>query len=244
VVGARHLHFRGYDSPPQTSRLGIYCQLEYSHAEMARSTVNVSLTGHLLIGRKRELSFGGRSLADNAAPSPGRTSAISHASAKGEPMGQVVSIHLVRQRNGAAEGVERAVVQTNYGLEGDWRSRRNRAGQLTLIEAEALEEVRQQLGHIVPPGASRRQIVVRGVKLNDLIGQRVRIGTVRVFVEAQCDPCSRMEETIGAGAREALEGRGGVRCHVLAGGELCVGDSIVEEPFQGEVSERAAATPR
>jgi MOSC domain-containing protein YiiM len=41
-----------------------------------------------------------------------------------------------------------------------------------------------------------------------------------------------MEETIGAGARNALEGRGGVRCFVLAGGELAIGDSVVVEPFQ------------
>jgi MOSC domain-containing protein YiiM len=159
-------------------------------------------------------------------------------------MGEVVSIHLVRQRHGAAEAVEHAVVQTNYGLEGDWRSRRNRGGQLTLIEAEALDEVGLLVSSLLPPGASRRQVVVRGVKLNDLIGQRIRIGAVRLFVETPCDPCSRMEETIGAGAREALEGRGGVRCFVLAGGELRVGDSIREEPFQEDAVSRAASTPK
>ena len=159
-------------------------------------------------------------------------------------MGEVVSIHIVRQRAGAAEAVEQATAQTNYGLEGDWRSHRNRGGQLTLIEAEVLEEVGRLLGSRVASGASRRQVVVRGVRLNDLLGRRIRIGGVRVFVETPCDPCARMEETIGAGARKALQGRGGVRCHVLSGGELCVGDPIVEEPFQEEVLERASATPR
>lgn len=154
-------------------------------------------------------------------------------------MGEVVSIHIVRNRNGAAESLERARVLINYGLEGDWRSHRNRSGQLTLIEAEALEEVVRRLGHPVPDGASRRQVVVRGVRLNDFIGRRVRLGAVRVFVETACDPCSRMEATIGAGAQAALEGRGGVRCHVLVGGELCVGDPIVEEAFQEFVAMRA-----
>jgi MOSC domain-containing protein YiiM len=158
-------------------------------------------------------------------------------------MGEVVSIHIVRQRHGAAEAVERATAQTNYGLQGDWRSRRNRSGQLTLIEAEVLTEIGHLLGAPVPSGASRRQVVARGVKLNDLIGRRIRIGEVRLFVETPCDPCSRMEETIGAGAREALAGRGGVRCFVLAGGELRVGDSIVAEPFQEQVSERTATVP-
>jgi MOSC domain-containing protein YiiM len=158
-------------------------------------------------------------------------------------MSEVVSIHIVRQRDGSAEAVERATVQTNFGLEGDWRSRRNRAGQLTLIEAEVLDEVERLLGSRVASGASRRQVVVRGVRLNELLGQRIRIGGVRLFVETPCDPCKRMEETIGAGARGALESRGGVRCFVMAGGEICVGDAVTEEPFQEDILERAVPTP-
>jgi MOSC domain-containing protein YiiM len=159
-------------------------------------------------------------------------------------MGEVVSIHLVRQRDGAAEAVDRVMALTNYGLDGDWRSRQNRGGQLTLIEAEALAEIGHVLGYPVPPGVSRRQIVVRGIRLNELIGQRVRLGSARVFVETPCDPCARMEKTIGAGAWAALEGRGGVRCHVLTGGEICLGDPLIEEPFQEEVLERATARGR
>jgi MOSC domain-containing protein YiiM len=155
-------------------------------------------------------------------------------------MGEVVSIHLVRRRDGLAEAVERIVAQTNFGLEGDWRSGRNRSGQLTLIEAEALEEIGRSLGYPVPPGTSRRQIVVRGVKLDELMGQRVRIGAARIFVETPCDPCSRMEQTIGIGARKILEGRGGVRCMVLDGGQICIGDPIIEEPFQEELLRRRA----
>jgi MOSC domain-containing protein YiiM len=162
---------------------------------------------------------------------------------KGERMGKVVSIHIVRERDGTAEAVEHATAQTNFGLEGDWRSRRNRAGQLTLIEAEVLDEVGQLRGAGVPAGASRRQIVVRGVKLNELLGRRIRIGDVPLFVETPCDPCKRMEETIGTGARAMLEGRGGVRCFVLAGGELCVGDAVTEEPFQEEVQAQAVPIP-
>jgi MOSC domain-containing protein YiiM len=158
-------------------------------------------------------------------------------------MGEVVSIHLVRQRHGAAEAVERVEVQTNFGVQGDWRSRRNRSGQLTLIEADTLTAVAHLLGSSVTAGASRRQVVVRGVNLNAVIGQRLRLGTVHVFVESPCDPCSRLEETIGVGARTALEGRGGVRCFVLAGGELAVGDDVVVMPFQEQPVEQASPLP-
>ena len=158
-------------------------------------------------------------------------------------MGEVVSIHIVRQRDASAEAVDHATAQTNFGLEGDWRSRRNRPGQLTLIESEVLEEVGRFLGASVSSGASRRQVVVRGVRLNELLGQRIRIGGVCLFVETPCDPCKRMEDTIGTGARGALENRGGVRCFVMAGGELCVGDAITVESFQEDVLERAIPTP-
>ena len=152
-------------------------------------------------------------------------------------MGEVVSIHVVRSRGGTAEAVDRVMVQTNYGLEGDWRSRRNGAGQVTLIEAEALAEVERLMGYAVPSGASRRQIVVHGIRLADLLGQRIHVGAVHLFVEDRCDPCKRMEATIGVGARRAMAGRGGVRCLVLQGGELCLGDTVRAEPF-------AEPTPR
>lgn len=156
---------------------------------------------------------------------------------KGSRMGEVVSIHVVRSRGGAAEPVDRVMVQTNYGLAGDWRSRRNGAGQVTLIEAEALEEVARRTGHPVQSGASRRQIVVQGMRLTDLLWQRISVGAVHLFVEDRCDPCKRMEATIGVGARQAMEGQGGVRCLVLQGGELCIGDMVRAEPF-------AQPTPR
>jgi len=153
-------------------------------------------------------------------------------------VGEVISIHITRERDGVAENVGSATALTNYGLEGDWRSRRNRAGQVTLIEEETLDEVGRLLGYPVSPGASRRQIVMRGVDLNALIGQRIRIGAVRLFVETPCDPCGRMEETIGVGGRQALEGRGGVRCFVLSGGMLHIGDQLSNEPFLEDLAEK------
>lgn len=155
-------------------------------------------------------------------------------------MGEVVSIHIVRTRHGTAEAMERAWVHANYGLEGDWRSCKDRSGQLTLIEAEALTDVAQHLGHPIPPGASRRQVLVRGVALNDTIGRRLHLGPVLVYVEAPCDPCSHMERTVGPGAQTAMEGRGGIRCRVLEGGELSVGDLVTVEVVQTAALRHAA----
>jgi len=56
-----------------------------------------------------------------------------------------------------------------------WSDRKNgqrSGGALTLIEAEALEDVG------LTGAQSRRQVVVRGVRLNELVGKRFMVGSV------------------------------------------------------------------
>jgi MOSC domain-containing protein YiiM len=100
---------------------------------------------------------------------------------------------------------------------------------VTLIEEDALLAAGSALGLVVPPGASRRQVVVRGVALNPTVGQTLRVGEVVLAVTGRCDPCGNMEDTIGPGARAALANRGGVCARVLQGGRLRVGDTVAVE---------------
>lgn len=142
-------------------------------------------------------------------------------------MGSVVSIHRVAERDGVAVALDPAHFIADFGLEGDWRSRAGRARQITLIEAEALESVAQTLNHpTLSPGASRRQVVVRGIRLNETIGKRLRVGPLLVDVHDACDPCENMEVKIGPGARRALEGRGGVCGRIVVGGTVRPGDVV------------------
>jgi MOSC domain-containing protein YiiM len=143
--------------------------------------------------------------------------------------GEVVSIHRAGFRDAPAESLKSARILTNFGLEGDFRSQR--AGRhVTLIEEETLHAVGERLGIAIPSGASRRQIVVRGLALNPTVGKQLRIGEVVLEVTSLCDPCINMESKIGSGAREALTDRGGVCARVLAGGTMRVGDTVIVEP--------------
>lgn len=142
-------------------------------------------------------------------------------------MARVESIHRVTQRDAPAAELDTASFITNCGLEGDWRSRAGRGRQITIIEAEALEHTARALGReAITAGASRRQVVVRGIALNETVGKRLRLGPLLVQVEELCDPCENMEAKIGPGAQAALANRGGVCGRVLEGGVVRPGDAV------------------
>ncbi len=86
---------------------------------------------------------------------------------------------------------------------------------------EVFDELRKALG-IVHAGASasRRNIFVRGMDLNQLIGHEFELQGLLFEGVEECRPCDWMNLAFGAGAEECLRGRGGLRARVLRGGVL------------------------
>ena len=93
---------------------------------------------------------------------------------------------------------------------------------LTLIEAEVCESFAPPLG----PDDHRRNVVTRGVALNDLVGHEFRLGTVRCRGMRLCEPCTVVQRYAGRPVLRALVHRGGLRADILAEGEIAVGDEI------------------
>ncbi len=144
-------------------------------------------------------------------------------------MSEIISIHVVRKRNAAAEPCNHVTVRSNFGIVGDYRSDKFQIGQITLVEAEIIDTMSHKLGYDIPDGASRRQIMVKGIMLNELIGRNLRMGQILVRVEDKCNPCKNMETKIGPGAKDAMNDKGGIRCRIIEGGDLHVGDKITVE---------------
>ena len=110
------------------------------------------------------------------------------------------------------------------GLKGDRYFFEDGAGAgeaLTLIEAEALEAV-----GLTGPQA-RRQVVVRGVRLNDLVGKRFRVGEVEVVGVKLCEPCLHLQSLTRPGIIKDLVHRGGLRADIRSDGSIAVGDLVV-----------------
>ena len=120
--------------------------------------------------------------------------------------------------------VETVSAVAGCGLEGDrhYRAGGQRPGNaLTLIEAEALEDVG------LTGAESRRQVVVRGVRLNDLIGRRFRVGDVECVGVELCEPCLHLQSLTRPGIIDDLLHRGGLNADILSGGTISLGDAVV-----------------
>jgi hypothetical protein len=92
---------------------------------------------------------------------------------------------------------------------------------LTLIEAEVLESVG------LTGTESRRQVVVRGVRLNDLVGKRFRVGDVECLGVELCEPCLHLQQLTRPGIIKELIHRAGLNADILNDGRISVSDAVV-----------------
>jgi MOSC domain-containing protein YiiM len=126
--------------------------------------------------------------------------------------------------------VDRARALADGGLEGDHYGGRSGSRGVTLLQAEHLEVIARLTGiEDMAPAVLRRNLVVSGINLVALKGQRFRIGEVVLEGTGFAHPCSRMEEVLGPGGYNAMRGHGGLCARVLEGGTLGVGDAFVAE---------------
>jgi MOSC domain-containing protein YiiM len=98
--------------------------------------------------------------------------------------------------------------------------------QVTLIQQEHLAVI-AQLARVEPidPVGLRRNLVISGINLLALKNAKLQVGQA-VQIVGPCQPCSRMEETIGAGGYAAMRGHGGMTARVLESGQISVGDVV------------------
>ena len=117
------------------------------------------------------------------------------------------------------------------GLIGDhYRSRTNKARQVTLIQSEHLPAVAAYLGTgPIDPDRLRRNIVVSGINLHALKNQRFVLGSALLVATGECHPCSRMEEIFGPGGYNAVRGHGGITARIVRAGQVHLGDAIIRQ---------------
>jgi MOSC domain-containing protein YiiM len=136
--------------------------------------------------------------------------------------GVVEGIFVGAVDEGPLEPAGEVQVRTGAGIQGD----RYGDKDITLFEAEAIEHLKADSGIEIQPSEIRRNVMTRGVALNDLLGHRIRVGEVEAVVTELCHPCSHLQKLTQPGVLRGLADRGGLNADVTSGGAIRVGDSV------------------
>lgn len=103
---------------------------------------------------------------------------------------------------------------------------------LTLVEAEEIEAFCREQNRPVDWSLTRRNLVTRGVRLNDLLDREFFIGSIKVRGVELCEPCATLGDLLSSQSLSSPAvvkrwlGRGGLRVDVLSDGEIMRGVTI------------------
>ena len=148
--------------------------------------------------------------------------------------GRLEHIHVTGAGGGAMRPLAEARVAAGRGIEGDryfletgtYSMKPGPDRQITLIAAEVLDALADEHGITLAPHEHRRNLTVSGVPLNDLVGQRFRVGPVLLETVRLNQPCRWLEKLTGKPVYEPLLNRSGLNCRVLEGGTIRPGDPV------------------
>jgi MOSC domain-containing protein YiiM len=150
----------------------------------------------------------------------GRVLGIYTAPAEGAPMVAHESIAALAGRGLAGD---------RYAIEaGTYSGTRLEDAQraITLFARETLDAVAAEHGIVLRPEETRRNLLVEGVPLDDLLGVTFTVGDVPLRGVDLAHPCRYLEGLTQPGVLRALVDRGGLRCEILADGTITVGDPV------------------
>jgi MOSC domain-containing protein YiiM len=155
--------------------------------------------------------------------------------------GRLLHIHIAPTASVAMVEVAEAILVAGRGIEGDRyflgtgtysRSPKPDVREVTLFEMEVLDALRRndpplQSGPIkIEPADHRRNLTVRGVPLNHLVGKRFRVGDVILFGGRLNFPCKYLERLLGLPLYLPLYNRSGLNCVIEKGGMIRRGDPV------------------
>ena len=146
-----------------------------------------------------------------------------------QPTGRVEAIYTTPVSEQLMVSLESVRAITGCGLEGD-RYCIDEPGEksfenLTLIEQETYDHL-ATIDLELPTNALRRNLLTSGIELNPLVGKEFMVGEVRCLGTELADPCNYIQGRTLPGILKAMVGRGGLRCQILDGGTISVGDVV------------------
>jgi|TARA_B100001057_G_C22537650_1_gene828300 MOSC domain-containing protein YiiM len=144
-------------------------------------------------------------------------------------MSRVLKLGLTNNNNQKIKEVSSFDVIANKGVIGDrhFKDYNDPYCQLSLIESENIDFYNTKYGLNISYIDFRRNIVTKGVELNNLVGKKFYIGNVEVEGIDLCRPCRHLNESLNQEniIKEFLR-KGGLRCQILNSASIYINDLI------------------
>ena len=144
-------------------------------------------------------------------------------------MSKIIGLGIAKNSNQKIEEVSKAELIEGKGIVGDRHFHENNSvkSQITLIESENIDYYNNKSNAQIPYINFRRNIITKGIKLNDLVGKKIIIGSIELLAHDLCRPCKHLQETLGFNdiIKEFLL-KGGLRCEIINSGKISVDDKI------------------
>ena len=145
-------------------------------------------------------------------------------------MGKVILIGISKNLDSPITNMVSVEAIKGKGLIGEKHFKKNneKSSQITLIEIENINHYNKITGTAIPAVNFLRNIVTEGIQLNVLVGKEFFIGTVKVKAHDLCRPCKYLQESVQQkNTVKELLYTGGLRCEILSGGKIFIGDQII-----------------
>ncbi len=144
-------------------------------------------------------------------------------------MSKVYKLGISAANNKPIKEVRSIDVIANQGVLGDrhFDKFNDPYNQISLIESENIDYYNIKYGLDIPYINFRRNVITKGIQLNELVGKKILIGKVKLEVIDLCRPCRHLSEVLGQGniIKEFLR-RGGLRCQILTSSSINLDDKI------------------
>ena len=144
-------------------------------------------------------------------------------------MSFVLNICISSKFGETMQEIETAEVLTNKGIINDryFKENNEKDTQITLIENENIDYYNNLSETNFSTTDFRRNIITKGISLNELVGKEIQVGKVRMRVHRLCDPCRYLQDLLKQkNLVKKLLNRGGLRCEVLNDGQISKFDKI------------------
>lgn len=153
--------------------------------------------------------------------------------------GTVIEIHIAETDEHEMSSQNHVTVEAQKGIVGDRyhgmintftiNGQEIDATTVTFIESEMIDKFNQKHNTTLAYSDMRRNVITKGISLNDLVGKTFTVGSMKYRGLELCEPCTYISKKVHERLIFDMVGKSGIRAEALSSGTLSVNDNFNDE---------------